>query len=115
MRVFGREPALVMAFISSLIAVFSSFVLPLTDEQQGVLNACVVALFGFIAAALLERDKLVPAVTGLIKAVLAIALAFGLHMTPEHQGLIMAAVALGAALLVRPQVTASVPEGTVSP
>lgn len=113
MRIFGREPVAIMAFISSAIAVFSSFVIELSDEQQGVLNAVTVALFGFIAAALLQRDRLVPAVTGLIKAVLAVAISFGLHMTPEQQGLILTLVAGAAALLIRPQVTASVPEGTV--
>jgi hypothetical protein len=109
MRIFGREPVAIMAFLGSAIAVFSSSILPLTDEQQGALNGVVVVLFGFIAAALLERDKLVPAITGLIKGVIAVAISFGLHMSPEQQGLVLALVAGGAALLVRPQVTASVP------
>jgi len=114
MRIFGRDPVLIMAFISSAIAVLSSLVFHLSDEQQGVLNAVVVALFGFIAAAMLARDKAVPAIVGLIKAIIAVAIAFGLHMTPEVQGLVLTLVAAGAALLVRPQVTASVPEDTVS-
>lgn len=115
MRIFGRDPVLIMAFISSAIAVLSSIWLHLSIEQQGVLNAAVVALFGFIAAVMLSADKAVPAIVGLIKAVVAVAIAFGLHLSPEVQGLIIALVAAGAALLVRPQVTASVPEGTVRP
>jgi hypothetical protein len=115
MRIFGRDPVLIMAFISSAIAVLSSLLLHLSDEQQGVLNALAVALFGFIAAAMLARDKAVPALVGLIKAVIAVAIAFGLHLAPEVQGLILTLVATGAALLMRPQVTASVPEGSVNP
>lgn len=109
MKIFGREPALVMAFISSAIAVTSALIFPLTDEQQGVLNAVVVALFGFITAALLAHEKFVPALVGLIKAVIAVAIAFGLHMTPETQGLVLTLVAAAAALWYRPQVVASVP------
>lgn len=110
MRIFGRDPVLIMALISSTIAVLSSFLLHLSDEQQGVLNACAVALFGFIAAAMLARDKAVPALVGLFKAVIAVAVAFGLHLTPEAQGLVLTLVAAAGALLVRPQVTAAVQE-----
>jgi len=109
MKIFGREPALVLAFISSMIAVISALIFPLTDEQQGVLNAVVVALFGFITAALLAKEKLVPAIVGLIKAVIAVAISFGLHLTPETQGLVLTLVATAAALWYRPQVVASVP------
>lgn len=109
MKIFGREPALVLAFISSTIAVMSALVFPLTDEQQGVLNAVVVALFGFITAALLSKEKLVPALVGLIKAVIAVAISFGLHLTPEVQGVVLTFVAAAAALWYRPQVVASVP------
>lgn len=110
MRVFGREPAVIMAFIASAIAVFSSFIFPLSDTQQGVLNAADYAIFGFITAALVAKEKLLPATTGLAKALIAVALAFGLHWTPEQQGLVLSLVATAAALLgVRPQVVASVP------
>lgn len=110
MKIFGREPALIMAFLSSLIAVFSAFLFPLSDTQQGVLNAVVVALFGFITAALLQKEKLVPAIVGLAKAVIAVAVSFGLHWSPERQGLFLALIATAAALWgVRPQVVASVP------
>ena len=109
MKIFGREPALIMAFLSSAIAVFSAFILPLSDEQQGVLNAIVVALFGFITAALLDKEKFVPALVGLTKAVIAVAISFGLHWTPEQQGLALSLVVAAAALWYRPQVVASVP------
>jgi hypothetical protein len=110
MKIFGREPAVITAFIASAIAVFSSFIFPLSDTQQGVLNAADLAIFGFIAAALVAKEKLLPAITGLAKALIAVAISFGLHWSPEQQGLILSIIATGAALLgVRPQVVASVP------
>lgn len=110
MKVFGREPALVMAFLSSLIAVISSFIFPLNTEQQGALNAGVVIVFGFVTAALVAREKLVPAAEGLVRGVLAIGISFGLHLSPEQQGVVVTFVSLAVALLgIRPQVVASVP------
>jgi hypothetical protein len=99
-----------MAFLTSAIAVLSAFIFPLSDVQQGVLNAAVAAIFGFITAALVAREKFVPAIVGLAKALIAVAVSFGLHWTPEQQGLFLTLVATAAALLgVRPQVVASVP------
>ena len=110
MKIFGREPALVMAFLMSLIALISAFVFPLSIEQQGVLNAGVIALFGLITAALLAREKLVAAVEGFVRALVAIGIAFGLHWSPEQQAVVITFVSLAAALLgIRPQVVASVP------
>jgi hypothetical protein len=110
MKIFGREPAVIMAFIASAIAVFSSFILPLSDTQQGMLNAAVLALFGLITAALVAHEKLLPAITGLSKAVIAVAISFGLHWSPGQQGLMLGLVTTFVALMgVRPQVVASVP------
>ena len=42
---------------------------------------------------------------GLVQAVIALAIGFGLHISPEQFGLIMAATAALAAVIVRQQVT----------
>lgn len=109
MKIFGREPALIMAFLSSAIAVFSAIIFHLNAEQQGGLNAAVMAVFGFITAAMLAKEKYVPALVGVLKALIAVAISFGLHLTPEVQGVILTFVATAAALWYRPQVVASVP------
>lgn len=44
-------------------------------------------------------------VLGLIQAVIALAIGFGLDISPEQFGLIMAAAAAAAAVIVRQQVT----------
>lgn len=50
-------------------------------------------------------------IIGAIQAVIALAIGFGLHVTPEQFGLIMAAVAAIMAVVVRTQVTS---ENTVN-
>lgn len=110
MKIFNREPAILMALAASIISFIGAFVVHLSDGQQTVLNAVVAAVFGLIAAWGLSKDRLVPAIMGVAQAVLNVTLAFGLHLSAERQSIIMGLVStLVAALIVRPQVTAKVP------
>lgn len=111
MKIFGREPALLTALAGSLISFIGAFVVHLSDGQQTTLNAVVAAVFGLVTALGVDRDKLVPALLGVAQAVLNTALAFGLNLTAEKQSIVMGLVStLVAALIVRPQVTAKVPQ-----
>lgn len=110
MKIFGREPALLLALAGSIISVVGAFVVHLSDGQQTVLNAAVAAVFGLVTAIGVEKDKLVPSILGLAQAVLNVALAFGLHLSAEKQSILMTLVStLVAAIIVRPQVTAKLP------
>lgn len=103
-----REPALILALVTSIIQVVSAFVLPLTVTQQGVLNAAAVAVMGLVTAIMVNSDQLAPLVLGVIQALLAVGLAFGLAMTPENQSVIMAFAAAVIGMFVRTQVEAPV-------
>lgn len=109
MKIFGREPALWLGLIAAAIQLVSSLVFPLTTDQQGVLNALAVAVFGAIAAFAVSRDQGVPALLGALKALIAVGLAFGLHWSPELQGEVMAFATAISAVITRTQVTAPVP------
>ena len=109
MKIFGREPALILGVIASAIQLVSATVLPLSVEQQGVLNAVAVAVFGFVTAWAVSAEKAAPAVLGLVQAVLACALAFGLHLEPATQGAVMAFATALVSAFVRQQVVAPVP------
>lgn len=112
-KIFGREPALILGLIASAIQLFSAVILPLSVEQQGVLNAVAVAVMGLVTAIAVSSDKAAPAVVGLVQAVLACALAFGLALSPDTQGAIMAFVSAAVSLFVRTQVVAPVPASSV--
>lgn len=105
LTVFGREPALWLGMIAAAIQLLSSLWLPLTTGQQGVLNALAVAVFGAIAAFAVSRDQGVPALLGVLKAVIAVGLAFGLHWSPELQGEVMAFATALSAMWTRTQVS----------
>lgn len=113
MKIFGREPSLILGLIASAIQLFSAIVLPLTIEQQGVLNAVAVAVIGVVTAVAVSTDKAAPAVLGFVQAVLACALAFGLALSPEVQGAVMAFTTALVSAFVRTQVSAPVPAAAV--
>lgn len=113
MKIFGREPALILAFLAALIQVVSSFLLPLTVEQQALLNGAAAALMGLITAVIVH-DGIHAAVLGFIQGVLSVAVGFGAGIDPTKQSMIMAMIAAGLALWVRDRATAPVPASAVS-
>jgi hypothetical protein len=100
--------------MAAAIQLLSATLLTLTVEQQGLLNAVAVALVGFVTALAVSGEKAAPLVAGLIQAVLACALAFGAHLSPDAQSSIMAFVAAGVAFYLRTQVVAHVPAAAVA-
>jgi hypothetical protein len=113
MKIFGREPALILALFAATVQVGSTFIWHLTSEQQAWVNATAVALAGFITAVLVH-DGVQAAVLCLVQAVLSLAVGFGAHIAPGEQAVIMAAIAAGIALWVRDRVTAPVPASEIS-
>lgn len=104
-RPFGREPALWLALISSVIMFVSAFFLPLTIDQQGVLNAASVAGFGLLTAWFAVKDGMSAAILGFIKAVLAVAVSFGIQLSPDKQSTIMVLASGITAMFIRTQMT----------
>lgn len=108
MKVFGRDPLAWTAAIAALIQFVSAFVIHVSIEQQGVIAAVAVAVFGFIGAAKLHDGTWAAAAVTLVKAGIALGLAFGLHWDPEQQSTILLAVQAFLTLFVREQVTAPI-------
>lgn len=113
MKIFGREPALILGLLAAAVQLFSATVLPLTIEQQGVLNAVSVAVIGLVTAVAVSAEKAAPAVLGVVQAVLACALAFGLALEPAVQGAVMAFTTALVSAFVRTQVVAPTPAAAV--
>lgn len=104
--IFNREPAQWLGLIAAAIQLLSALFFPLTIEQQGTLNAVAVAVFGIITAFAVSGEKAAPLVGGFLQSVLACALAFGVHLSPEMQSSTMAFVTAAVALFMRTQVIA---------
>lgn len=107
-KVFGREPALVLALIAVLVKTGSAFGLNVSPDQQAVINAAAAAIVGLIVAVTVH-DGLPAAILGTAQAVLALAVGFGLHWSADQQAVVMSLAAAVVAMFVRTQVTAPTP------
>lgn len=106
-KLFGREPAAVLAFISILVKLGSAYVFHATVNQQATVNtvaACGVALF----IAVVAHDSIGAAVFNLAQALVAAAVGFGLKLDADHQALWLSLVTVVIGLWSRTQVTAPV-------
>ncbi|MEE1814202.1 hypothetical protein PUR59_04100 [Streptomyces sp. SP18ES09] len=108
MRIFGREPVYILAFIAIVLKLSAAYGLDVSIEQQGAIMAVLSLAVAFATAVVLRTGAAAAAVVNLAQGVLALFLAFGLHMAAEEQALWMMAVEGAVALILRREVTAPV-------
>lgn len=104
----ARDPVFYTNLVAAVIMFVSTFLIPLSDEQQGTVNALALTVAG-VWSAWKVSDGQLALVVGLFKAGIAVALAFGLHLTDVQQLAIMTVVTAIGAGFVRTQVGAPVP------
>lgn len=107
-KFLGRDPVLFLNLVAALVAGVSDFIWPLTADQQAIINAAAFAIANVLASFMVHDGQL-PAIMAGFKAILAVALGFGLKLSPDQQVVLMTLVGAVGALLVRPQVVAKVP------
>ncbi|MEV4783963.1 hypothetical protein AB0K53_00665 [Streptomyces tuirus] len=109
MKIFGREPVTILAFIAVALKLSSAYGLDVSAELQAaimVFLSCVVAV---AEAFILKTGAAFAALVNLGHAAIALYLAFGLNMSAEQQANWMFAIeGLVALFIVRPQVTAPI-------
>lgn len=107
MKIFGREPTLILQSISALLAVFVAVGIPsLTAETAALIVALIAAGIGVVNAVMV-RPLAPAAFTGFIAAGAALLAGYGLELSQEVVGSVSAAVVVLLALLTRGQVTPS--------
>lgn len=106
---FSREPIAVVQglLVPILMTVVLLFHWP--ADTVGIVNAALLAIGGFVASLGVGIDAALPLLTGLGKAVIAVLLAFGLHVPEVTQTVVLTVLSIVVAYLTRPQVTAKVP------
>ncbi|AXH49425.1 hypothetical protein SEA_CROSBY_37 [Streptomyces phage Crosby] len=107
--IFGREPAVILAFFAALLKLLAAFGVDVTADQQAVINAVLSALVALALAVMLRTGALYAAILNLAQAGMALFVGFGLDWSADKQALVMASLAaLLAVFGVRPQVEAPV-------
>jgi hypothetical protein len=110
----GREPVQWLQLISGVL-VFLTPILHVSVELNGAIIAVLTALFGVLTALAVSKEKAAPTVAGLLKALIALALALRFHISPEIQAGAMVFVEAGVAWYLRTQVFAPALKPVVAP
>lgn len=102
MKIFGREPALVIGAIGSLLTVLAAFNMPgLTPGAAAAITAAVTA----VIIAVTTRPVAPALFTAAVAAGAALIAEYGYHLSDGTVAAISGAVLAGCALLgIRPQV-----------
>lgn len=108
MKIFGREPVAILAFIAVALKLSSAYGLDVTATQQTLIMAALSCGVALATALVLKTGAAFAAIVNLAQASLALFLGFGLAMTAEQQSLWMFAVEGGVALFMRREVTAPI-------
>lgn len=108
MKIFGRDPVVFSNLVAVFIALVSSFVFHWDSAVQGVVNAAALAVAAVVVWWKVSYEKGLAALVGASKALMALALAFGAHLTGEQQSTLLAFVAMAVAFWLRGQVSAPV-------
>lgn len=110
MKILGREPVYILAFVAVALKLSSAYGLDVSAEQQAVIMAVLSGIVALAEAIVLRTGAAAAAIVNLAQGVLALFLGFGLNMSAEQQALWMLVVEGAVALMLRREVTAPVPE-----
>jgi hypothetical protein len=113
--IFGREPSVWVGLIESGLAALTAFGIGqwagLTQETYGTWVVLIAALSGFLTA-FLTKDTMLGVTLGLFKAVVAFIAIYGLSLTDQQTGAVIAFLPLLVSLYQRTQ-TAPIVNGEV--
>jgi hypothetical protein len=107
-NIIKRNPVVFLALVASGIMVFSGLIHPLTIDLQGALNGATKAVVGIILYYSLAKDGGLALIVSLAEAVLALALALKLRMSPDNQAALMSFIGIAASFFVHSNVTAPI-------
>lgn len=104
MKIFGREPALLLGFIAALLKLAAGFGVEVSETQMTLINAFLAAAVAVILAVVLRDGAAGAAIMQFAQAGMALFVGFGLDWTAEKQALVMASLAALLALWERREV-----------
>lgn len=105
MKVFGREPVLILAVVSIVLKLGAAYGLDVSETQQTLVNTVLACAVAVASAWVLRNGAVGAAIMQFSSALLALFVGFGLDMSSEAQAGWMSLVAAVLAVVERPQVT----------
>lgn len=109
MRIFGREPIVILNTLSAVLGLVVTLgITSLSADQSAAIVAVVSALFGGVAAAM-TRPIAPAAFTAVVAAGAVLVASFGYDVSQETIGAINTVILAGLTLLTRTQVVPASP------
>lgn len=108
MKIFGREPALILGFIAAAVSLIG-YQWNVSAGTQTAINVLAAAIVGLVLAIMAKAGAWAAALMQLAQAGMALFVGLGLDWDADKQALVMATLAAGLALYQRTQITAPVP------
>ena len=100
-KIFGYEPAAWAGALQGILGVLVVLnVFGLTADKATLLQVASAAVFSVVTAYLTKKVNLA-VVVGAAQAILALLVGFGLHLTPDVQAAVIAALQVGLAGFLR--------------
>ena len=113
MKIFGREPVVVLNTLSAVLGLIVTLgITGLTDEMAGGIVGFVTAILGAIAAAM-TRPVAPQAFTAVVAAGASLVATFGYEASPATVAAINGVILAVLTLLTRVQVSPSKPDAPV--
>ncbi len=109
MRIFGREPVYILAFIAIALKVAGAHWAGFSTNEQGAVMVVLSLLVALGNALVLKTGAVGAAIVNLAQSVLAAFVAFGLNLSAEDQVLYLGLVEAAVALVIHKEVQAPVP------
>lgn len=106
MKIFGREPVYLLAFVAIVLKLAAAYGLDVSAAQQTLINTFLACIVAVVSAVVLRNGAVGAAIIQLGQAALALFLGFGLEMSADEQAGWMSVVAGAVALWERREVTA---------
>jgi hypothetical protein len=108
-KLFGRDPVVIVQALIVPVLLLAVGLFGWTENTVGVVQAAILAVGGFVAALGLSKDAALAALSGVVKAILALMLTFEVPISEGLQTFILGVVAVVVSFFgVRPQVEAKV-------
>ncbi|MFJ8923833.1 hypothetical protein ACIREK_30700 [Streptomyces sp. NPDC102415] len=109
MKLFGREPVYILAFIAVALKLGAAYGLDVDETQQTLINTTLAVGVGVISAIVLKTGAAGAAILQFAQAVLALFVGFGLDLSATEQAGWMSLVAATLAVIEHREVEAPVP------
>lgn len=110
MKIFGREPVYILAFVAVVLKLAAAYGLNVTDTQQTLINTALALVVAAVSAIVLKTGAAGAAILQVANALIALFVGFGLNIPADTQAVWMSIVSAGLALVLHREVTAPVPE-----